>query len=105
MVAMKRVLMLAVAVAWSTAALAQTPPADANPPMPAAKNPAEMPAGPAKGANSFTEAQAKSRIEGRGFTNVTGLAKDKDGIWRGKAMKGGTSHDVALDFQGNVFPR
>lgn len=64
-----------------------------------------MPAAPARGANSFTEEQAKTRVEGKGFTNVTGLKKDGDGIWRGKGMKGGTSHDVAVDYQGNVFPQ
>ena len=60
---------------------------------------------PVAGANSFTEGEAKSRIEARGFANVTGLVKDNEGIWRGKAMRNGRSIDVALDFQGNVFPR
>lgn len=98
---MKRALVVAIFLALSSAALAQTPPASPRPEMPAANNPANV---PAKGANSFTQAQAKSRIEGMGFTNVTGLEKDKDGVWRGKAMKGGASHDVALDYKGNVFP-
>ena len=57
---------------------------------------------PLAGANSFTEAQAKDRIEKAGFTVVTELAKDKDGIWRGKASQGGKSVAVALDFKGNV---
>jgi hypothetical protein len=55
--------------------------------------------------NSFTESQAKSRIETNGFANVSGLAKDSQGVWRGKAMKGGQSVDVSADFQGNVMPR
>jgi len=59
--------------------------------------------GPRPGANSFTEGQAKSRIESRGFANVSALAKDDQGIWRGKAMKDGKSIDVSLDFEGNVF--
>ena len=105
MVEMKRTLVVAIALTLASAALAQTPPANPKPATPAVSNPANMPAAPAKGANSFTEAQAKSRIEAKGFTNLTGLAKDKDGIWRGKGMKGGSSHDVALDYQGNVFPR
>jgi hypothetical protein len=58
---------------------------------------------PAKGANSFTEAQAKSRIEANGYTGVSALAKDNAGVWRGKGMKAGATHDVALDYQGNVF--
>lgn len=54
------------------------------------------------GANSFTEAQAQARIEAAGYTNVMGLAKDKDGIWRGTATKDGTPAQVGLDYQGNV---
>ena len=60
---------------------------------------------PAAGANSFTEAQAKSRIEKAGYTNVSGLSKDKDGIWKGKASKAGTSVDVGVDYQGNVVAK
>lgn len=58
---------------------------------------------PVAGANSFTEGEAKSRIEARGFANVTELKKDNQGIWRGKAQQNGRSVNVALDFQGNVF--
>jgi len=58
---------------------------------------------PVAGANSFTEGEAKSRIEARGFANVSELKKDEQGIWRGKAQQNGRSVDVALDFQGNVF--
>jgi hypothetical protein len=57
---------------------------------------------PAKGANSFTEGEARSRIAGQGFSNVTGLKKDQNGIWRGKAQKDGQSTDVWLDYKGNV---
>jgi hypothetical protein len=28
--------------------------------------------------------------------------KDENGIWRGKATKDGATHDVQVDFQGNV---
>lgn len=59
---------------------------------------------PAPGANSFTEGQAKSRIEAAGFTNVSDLQKDDQGIWRGRAQRGGQQVSVALDFQGNVVP-
>ena len=57
-----------------------------------------------EGRNSFTEGQAKSRIEGAGYSNVSGLHKDDQGVWRGKAEKAGTKTDVSLDFQGNVNP-
>ena len=57
---------------------------------------------PVAGANSFTEGQAKSKIEEAGYSNVTSLKKDDKGVWRGKASKGGASTNVSLDFQGNV---
>jgi hypothetical protein len=63
---------------------------------------ANEPGAPLKGANSFTEGQAKDRAEARGLTNVTGLKKDDDGIWRGTASKDGKSVQVAVDYKGNV---
>jgi putative membrane protein len=60
------------------------------------------PGAPVPGANSFTEDQARGRIQEAGFTDVTALTKDDQGIWRGQAVKDGKSTAVALDFQGNV---
>jgi hypothetical protein len=60
------------------------------------------PGAPVSGANSFTEGQAKSRIESNGFANVSELRKDDQGVWRGKATKDGKSVTVSVDFQGNV---
>jgi len=57
---------------------------------------------PAAGANSFTEAQAQERIEKAGFTEVKGLKKDDQGVWRGTATQSGKQVGVALDFQGNI---
>ena len=57
---------------------------------------------PAKGHNSFTMAQARKRLESNGFTNVSGLTKDRDGVWRGKGQKAGTATDVWLDYKGNA---
>ena len=57
---------------------------------------------PARGANSFTEGEARRRIEANGFTNVSGLTKDGDGVWRGTAQKGSREARVWLDFKGNV---
>jgi hypothetical protein len=59
---------------------------------------------PVAGRNSFTEGQAKSRIEAAGYSSVSDLQKDNDGVWRGKADKAGTKADVSVDFQGNVNP-
>ena len=82
------------------------PPANHEAGTPAiAKSNVTNPGAPVAGANSFTKAEAKSRIEKAGYTNVADLTKDKDGIWRGKAAKGDTTVDVALDFQGNVVPK
>ena len=57
---------------------------------------------PAKGSNSFTEGQAKSRIADRGYTNVAELKKDNDGVWHGSAQHNGQSVQVWLDYKGNV---
>ena len=57
---------------------------------------------PLKGANSFTEGQAKDRALARGFTSVSDLKKDGDGIWRGSAMLDGKTTQIAVDFKGNV---
>ncbi|HEX3954763.1 MAG TPA: hypothetical protein VHW90_14395 [Stellaceae bacterium] len=90
----------------STAAVAQSagPAANPNPSTPPiATSGSSTPLAPAAGANSFTEDQAKSRIAAAGYTNVSSLTKDKDGVWRGTASKGSASGvSVALDYQGNV---
>ena len=57
---------------------------------------------PVAGANSFTENQAKDRIEKAGYAEVTGLKKDDQGIWRATAKQADKQVNVALDFQGNV---
>jgi len=54
------------------------------------------------GANSFTEGQARSRIESQGFSNVTELRKDDQGIWRGEATRDGKSISVSVDYKGTV---
>jgi len=57
---------------------------------------------PAKGSNSFTMSEARSRIEKNGFSNVSGLTKDNNGVWRGSAQKGSNTTTVWLDYKGNV---
>lgn len=84
----------------------QNPPANQGPGNNAINtNSTNNPGAPVAGANSFTEGQAKSRLESNGFSNVGELKKDDNGVWRGKAMKDGKSVDVSLDFQGNVVSR
>jgi hypothetical protein len=55
--------------------------------------------------HSFTLDQAKSRIEAKGYSNVSDLQKDSRGVWRGKAMKDGKSVNVILDFPGNLVDK
>ena len=57
---------------------------------------------PAKGANSFTAGETRRRLRKEGFTQVTALKKDQDGIWRGEAMKAGAKTGVWLDYKGNI---
>lgn len=65
-----------------------TAPADANAPLP--------------GANSFTEGQARSRLEANGYSGITGLKKDDQGVWRGTATYDGKSTAVSVDYRGNI---
>jgi putative membrane protein len=75
------------------------------PPVVSATSPdSKTAAAPVAGANSFTETQARSRLEAHGYSNVSGLTKDDQSIWRGKATKNGTLVNVALDYQGNIVP-
>lgn len=55
-----------------------------------------------EGANSFTEAQTRSRLEQAGYKDVKDLKKDDKGIWRGSAMLDGRTVRVGVDFKGNV---
>ncbi|MBM7045711.1 PepSY domain-containing protein [Rhizobium lusitanum] len=78
-----------------------TPSTDANTPAvatPSTKNPTA----PVAGRNSFTEAQAKERIEKAGYSGVTALKLDDKGLWQSNAMKDGKSVSVTLDYQGNI---
>ena len=104
---MKKIVLVAAMAAFVLPAGAQQRPATQDGKTPAVNSPNSPPnpAAPVAGANSFTEGQAKSRLESNGFSNVSGLKKDGDGVWRGKAAKGGKTVDVSVDFQGNVTPR
>src|SRR6478752_7633493 len=103
---MKRsLLFVCIGLLMATTASAQTQPAQSGPNNSAVNSPGQNNSNaPVAGRNSFTEGQAKSKIEEAGYSNVSGLKKDDNGVWRGKASKGGSSTDVSLDFQGNVNP-
>lgn len=57
---------------------------------------------PVEGANSFTESQARERIAEAGYTDISALKLDEQGVWRGTATKDNKSLPVGLDYQGNV---
>jgi hypothetical protein len=96
-------LILCAALIVTTSAFAQNPPAQSGPNNNAVNSSGQNNSNaPVAGRNSFTEGQAKSKIEGAGFSNVSELKKDDNGVWRGKASKGGSSTDVSVDFQGNI---
>ncbi len=95
----------------ATMALAQTPnqPNPGAPTSPSATQPggatqpgAQNVPGSQTGAQVATEAQAKSKIESEGFSNVTELKKQSDGKWSAKAMKAGKSSQITLDVNGRI---
>ena len=103
---MKLKIVLAVCAAMSVStAMAQTPAAQSGPNNNAINSAGQNNSNaPVAGRNSFTEGQARSRIEAAGYTNVSALQKDANGVWRGKATKGGATSNVSVDFEGNVNP-
>ncbi|RZM20560.1 MAG: hypothetical protein EOP67_53885 [Sphingomonas sp.] len=62
-------------------------------------------AAPAAGANSFSQDQARGRLAKAGYSSVSALTKDGNGVWRGTAMRGGKKVQVGLDYKGNVTTR
>jgi hypothetical protein len=102
---MRSIIIMATAALLTTGAFAAQGQnnADSVPGNPAVKTTTgNNPGAPVAGANSFTMAEAKSRIESRGYSNVTRLAKDQTGVWRGQAQKDGKPVNVGLDYEGNV---
>jgi hypothetical protein len=95
-----------VLVATGAIAQSQNPPAQDGPQNSAINrpdSPNRQVTAPVAGRNSFTEGEAQSRIEKMGFSNVSNLKKDDNGVWRGRAMKDGKTVDVSVDYQGNVI--
>ena len=103
---MRRSMIAVLFIASAIPAMAQTnmKPANNDARTPAVNTPNTPPnsTAPVAGANSFTEGQAKSRIESKGFKSVSHLKKDDTGVWRGQAMQNDKTVNVSVDFQGNV---
>ena len=104
-------LTLSATMALAQNAMSPPPAAGSSASQPAQQGPQNAPikgvtennaSAPVAGANSFTEEQAKKQIEAKGYTNVSALKKDKDGVWRGTAVKAGVSGAISVDYQGNV---
>lgn len=57
---------------------------------------------PLKGANSFTEGQARDRATAWGVSSVSAMTKDDMGVWRGTGTVDGGNVNVAVDYKGNV---
>ncbi len=105
---MKNLILAAAFVsATSVSAVAQTAPStNSNGDTPAIATPDSKNAtAPVEGANSFTESQAKERIEKAGYSEVNDLKKDDKGIWNASGMKDGKSVSITLDYQGNVVAK
>ena len=50
----------------------------------------------------ITEEQAKAKIEGEGFTEISALKMDENGMWTASAMKDGKPVQLSLNEQGNI---
>jgi hypothetical protein len=61
-------------------------------------------AAPLAGKNSFTKSQVRDRLRAHRYSNVKGLMKDDQGVWRGKAFNemSGKFVGVAVDYQGDI---
>lgn len=94
------------ATAMSVAAQTSAPSTSTDGNTPAVATPeTKNPTAPVEGANSFTEAQAKSRIEEAGYSDVKDLKKDDKGIWMAAGMKDGKSVMISMDYQGNIVAK
>ena len=51
---------------------------------------------------SSAEAAARYAFEQRGFHDVKGLSRSPDGVWSGRAVKGGVEMAVSMDAAGNI---
>lgn len=101
---MRHIVLISAALSLAaTVAVAQGLPAQSGPQNPAIKDMHQNnSSAPVAGANSFTKGEAVKQIEAKGYTHVTKLQKDAQGVWRGMAMKDGQSGPISVDYQGNV---
>jgi hypothetical protein len=69
------------------------------------------PAGPAADPNTIvpgqtglglTETDARRALDAAGYSGVSGLTRESDGVWAGTASKGGHQQKVKIDRRGQV---
>lgn len=75
---------------------------EVQPAPPAETNYAPNPLPPAPVTTTLTETDARTRIEGAGYTNVTALTQAPDGTWTAAATQNGRSVNVVIDSTGAV---
>jgi hypothetical protein len=56
----------------------------------------------APGTSAFSEHQARTHVEHRGYTRLRKMAKNSDGLWTGTGNKGGTLGTFVIERSGNV---
>lgn len=54
------------------------------------------------GSAGTTADQARTRIEGAGYSDVTNLRQDGEGVWHGRAMRSGNAVEVSVDREGHI---
>jgi putative membrane protein len=63
---------------------------------------AKTEAAPATTGSLFTENQARVHLAHLGYTSISELKKDQNGVWHGSATKDGKARVVAVDIKGTV---
>ena len=79
---------------FACVALAQEVPAQSAAPAAAESN---LP-----GTTVFSEAQARTHVESRGYTRLRRMEKGADGLWSGTANKGGILGPFSIEKMGKV---
>lgn len=61
--------------------------------------------GQTPGASSFTEDQAREAFEKAGYTGLTQVMQDDQGLWTATGTRNGQSVQVSMDYRGTVVAR
>ncbi len=83
-------------------ATAPYPQASTTPTVQAAPRPPSTAKSPVATIHALTIDQATAQIEAKGYSNIAGLRRDRDGNWQCKAERDGSVRNVTLDRNGNL---